>query len=71
MPYRIAMNNAKGLSTSSQMELTRELDLLRAELDNLRAEYATLLAKLDADAGVTDTNYAATCGLAAAQFTAL
>jgi hypothetical protein len=32
-------------------------------------KYAALMAKLDLDGGVTDTNYAATVGLAAAQFT--
>lgn len=42
----------------------------RAELDDLRLKFGALLAKLDADAGVTDTNYAATEALAAATFSA-
>jgi len=46
------------------------MDTLRAELNDVRTKYAALLAKLDLDGGVTDTNYAATVGLAAAQFTA-
>lgn len=41
---------------------------LRAELNDLRTKYGQLLAKLDADAGVDDTNYAATEALAAATF---
>lgn len=40
--------------------------LLTAIVDALQA----VGAKLDADGGVTDTDYAATVGLAAAQFTA-
>lgn len=70
MPYKIALNRTHGLAVSDRTQLTREMDLLRAELDNLRTRYAALLAKLDLDAGVTDVNYASTCGLSAAQFTA-
>lgn len=40
---------------------------LLGELTAIRAAMDLLLAKLDADAGVTDTNYAATCTPAAAQ----
>ncbi|MDQ3268253.1 MAG: hypothetical protein M3P47_05975 [Pseudomonadota bacterium] len=46
--------------------------MLRACIDDItdiRAKYALLLAKLDADAGVTDTNYAATLVLATQSFT--
>lgn len=32
------------------------------EYNTLAAAFNTLTAKLDADAGVTDVNYAATCG---------
>jgi hypothetical protein len=35
-------------------------------LTEMKTDWAALLAKLDADAGVTDTNYAATLALAAA-----
>lgn len=71
MPYRISLNRANGLGTSDKVQLTRELDLLRAELDDIRTKYAALLTKLDADSGVGDTNYASTGALTAAQFTAL
>lgn len=43
---------------------------VRAELDDMRAKYAALTAKLDADSGVTDTDYATTGTLAAATFSA-
>lgn len=43
---------------------------LVAELTAIRTAYATLTAKLDADAGVTDTNYTSLCAIAAAQITA-
>ncbi len=70
MPYRLTLNRTHGLAVSDRSALTRELDTLRAELNDVRTKYAALLAKLDLDGGVTDTNYAATVGLAAAQFTA-
>jgi hypothetical protein len=70
MPYRTSLNRTHGLSVSDRVSLIRELDTLRAELNDVRPKYAALLAKLDLDGGVTDTNYAATAGLAAAQFTA-
>lgn len=70
MPYRLVLNRTHGLAVSDRSSLARELDTLRAELNDVRTKYAALLAKLDLDGGVTDTNYAANCGLAAAQFTA-
>lgn len=70
MPYKQVLNTTQSLAVSERAQLTRELDTLRAELNDVRTKYAALLAKLDADGGVTDTNYAATVGLAAAQFTA-
>lgn len=39
---------------------TQQINLLRTELADLRTKFVAVLAKLDADAGVTDTNYAAT-----------
>lgn len=36
---------------------------LGSKLDELITKHNLLLAKLDADAGVTDTNYAATLGI--------
>lgn len=44
------------------------LTAVRDELDDIRTKYAAVLAKLDADAGVTDTNYASTQALAATKF---
>lgn len=69
MPYVQRLNMAEGLTTQDVLQLINEFNTLRAELDDIRTKYAALLAKLDLDAGVTDTNYAATAGLAAAQFT--
>lgn len=62
--------NALSLSPQEKLFLKREFDSLRAELDDLRTNYTALLAKLDGDVGVTDTNYEATLDIADAQFTA-
>lgn len=51
-------------------EQRRVLVAILAELTAVRTAYATLTAKLDADAGVTDTNYTTLCAIAAAQVTA-
>lgn len=48
-------------------EQRRVMQALLAETTALRAALAVLLPKLDADAGVTDTNYTALCTPAAAQ----
>lgn len=40
-------------------------EAILADLTALRTSITTLTAKLDADAGVIDTNYAATCNPAA------
>lgn len=42
---------------------------MQADLAALRAAYAALLLKLDADAGVTDTNYHTTAGVLAPTLT--
>ena len=47
-------------------ELQTKLTGLVTLTTELLTDQATLLAKLDADAGVTDANYAATCATAAA-----
>ncbi len=39
------------------------------DITELRTQFAALLAKLDADAGVTDTNYASTLALATQNLT--
>jgi len=69
MPYNVLENHAPHPATL-RAQVTLENDLLRAELDDIRTKFGTLLAKLDADAGVTDTNYASTQALAARRWTA-
>jgi len=49
--------------TKGERELTLALQSVTAALVELKTKYTALLAKLDADAGVTDTNYAATQAL--------
>lgn len=55
--------------------LVNELKTLQATnrtmLNELKADHNAAMAKLDADAGVTDTNYAATAGIAAADIAAV
>jgi len=53
--------------TSSQYhaDLNAVLDAVVADLTAIRAAVLLITAKLDADGGVTDTNYAATCNPAA------
>lgn len=70
MPYQNVVQAFMPFAPTDKQALIRELGFLRAELDDVRTKYAALLAKLDADAGVTDANYAATAGLAARRFTA-
>jgi hypothetical protein len=69
MPYIPVLNSRQALSPSEAQDMAREFNLLRAELDDMRTKYTALLAKLDADVGVTDVNYAATGALTARQFT--
>jgi regulator of replication initiation timing len=70
MPYRQVLNSTRAFTASEVHLLIQENDALRAELDNFRTRFGQLLAKLDADAGVADTNYAALLTLAPARFTA-
>jgi len=39
-------------------------DNLRTQFNQLRTDYNTLIAKLNADAGITDTDYASTTAAA-------
>lgn len=48
----------------SQAELVAALNTMQTALNALRADHNTLIAKLNADAGVTDTNYAASTAAA-------
>jgi len=41
-------------------DIADDLATFKAQFNSLRTAYQATLAKLDADAGVTDTNYAAT-----------
>jgi hypothetical protein len=46
-------------------DMVREWNQMRTLVNELKADHNALLAKLDADAGVTDTNYAATVAVEA------
>ncbi len=50
----------------SQGDLATFLTNVVTLVNELKTDYNLVLAKLDADAGVTDTNYAATRAVAAA-----
>lgn len=50
-------------------ELRKLLEAAQADLAALRASIVAITAKLDADGGVTDTNYAATTNPAALTLT--
>lgn len=51
------LGNARG--TKENTEIRALLASVQADLEALRAKHNALLAKLDADAGVTDNNFAA------------
>lgn len=63
---------ARQISAEVGIELPVKLILaaLVADINALRTANAALLAKLDADAGVTDVTYASLCTPAAATVTA-
>lgn len=50
------LGNAR--ATKENTEIRAILASVQADLESLRAKHNALLAKLDADAGVTDTNFA-------------
>lgn len=50
----------KSFKGAQQTDLTKVLDTVITDLAALRAAIVGITAKLDADVGVTDTNYAAT-----------
>lgn len=66
MPFQQVFNAMRGLGNSDKQSLIRENLALRTELDEMRANINAICAKLDADAGVTDTNYAALYGFSTA-----
>lgn len=51
----------------STLEEKKIAGAIQADVADLRTKFAALLAKLDADVGVTDTNYGATLAVATAQ----
>ncbi len=56
--------------TKESPDLKRALADAQADIADLRTKITALLAKLDLDAGVTDTNYGSTLALATQQLTA-
>ena len=65
-----ALHDHGGRGESKESGISTEQDLWNArhaELADIRAQNAALLAKLDADAGVTDADYSTTVNLAAPQ----
>ena len=54
-----------GVKGSDQSDLAIQHNKLVADVELLRAAIVAIATKLDADAGVTDTNYAAGATLAA------
>lgn len=69
MPFNFN-ENREAKSAARKVQNSIELANLRAELDDIRTKFGTLLAKLDLDGGVTDTNYGTTQALAARRWTA-
>jgi hypothetical protein len=59
------MANKTFRSCGSSAALRDQFNAFVDDVDDIRTKFASLLAKLDADGGVTDTNYAATLALAA------
>jgi hypothetical protein len=73
MPTRISAENFDPEVKSALRDMLLDIEAgrvggqaaVRADLAALRAAIVAITAKLDADAGVTDTNYAATTNPAA------
>lgn len=65
----MARKVARG-ATPFDAAILEEHNNLRADLETLRAAYSQVLAKLDADAGVTDADYASLHDVASGDFTA-
>lgn len=59
MPSEKISNRMKGIrSGNRERELQALLTATQEDLATIRTAFNTLVAKLNADAGVTDTNYA-------------
>ena len=59
MPAQNIHQRLKELPIRDQKELTQLFDAIHADLTALRTSITGITAKLDADSGVGDTNYAA------------
>lgn len=68
MSFTQVLNHA-ALDTQTKQRLTDEFNKVNADLTELRTNFIALLAKLDDDAGVTDTNYESTLSPDALTFT--
>jgi hypothetical protein len=68
MPYLQRLNTAQGLTAQDAIQLTAEMDALRAELDDIRTKYTALRALLAAGTA-PGAGYNTGTGLAAATFT--
>ena len=66
---RISSRLAPIVNSAEETSLRILLEALQDDLTALRNAHVTLAAKLDADAGVTDTNYGALTNPAALTFT--
>lgn len=69
MPESIAQRTGGGVNRGRARDTRKLLEAAQADIAALRAAIVAITAKLDADAGVTDTNYGSTCNPAALQFT--
>lgn len=58
------VGRATGMADSTLNRTRLEFNKLVDDLETLRAAFATLVTKLNADAGVTDTNYASVAAAA-------
>jgi hypothetical protein len=66
MAVRITSSTSVVSDQLTQRELYKLFNAAQADLAALRANLAVLTAKLDADAGVTDTNYGTLVNIAEA-----
>lgn len=69
MAYKFVVQNLS-IAASEKIQLLDEFAKLEADITALRASIVGINAKLDLDAGVTDTNYAALWNPAARTFVA-
>ena len=58
---------SKALWGRENTALREEHNVVLGELDDIKTQFAALLAKLDADTGTTDDDYASTLALTATE----